>query len=1047
MKIFLTAFALISFVFISEIKAQIPISDCPASPYAIDIAQPDGTKISIIGKGSMKNSWTETLDGYSIVKNKDGVYEYAQKDNNRLIPSGFLVQEDKNNVDNQNFLDKQTKHLRSTITTEELTPARITDTSAENNPGINLAFPTQGTHKVLVLLIDYPDLTATHTVAEFENFMNQEDYNDTGSFRDYYLKVSGNKLDVNADVVGWYRADSAYEYYGKKNGYERTRGLVREAVDAAEAAGVDFSIYDNDEDGYIDGIILVHAGQGAEEGSLEDYIWSHRSSLGSDYYRTYDDIIINDYMVNPERRVWSNSGAGGMVGIGVFCHEFGHGLNLPDLYDIDYSSAGVGSWGLMAGATWLGDEKVPGFMSAWSRVTLGWITPEKISSGSYALVASTTSTVVYKINTAVPGEYFLLENRQQIGQDTYLEGSGLAIWHIDDNRRVSDNSDNSDESHRLVDLEQADGLGHLYIEDGASDDGDLFPGSSENTSFTDATSPNSKTYNLVTSGIEITGISEESGIVNFNVSGGDERYDPVDVIFSLDLSNYASAQNPPYIYGEWDNFCTNCNAMADTDDDGIWTDTISMGRGDYKFIFLTGAAFVTGTDYEGFSGVATDCNVLAEAGSVFTTDHYFRSLQVLGETEFQFYGGNTVKWNDCPVINLTMNITAANSTEAIANGVISNDDSLVLTFTSSQGTVDFSAEDITAAGGIISDFSETSTSVYTAIFTPLSDGATSIDVAAGTFTDVAGNSNTAASQFNWTYDGTLPIMEITATNTEGVIAQNTVSNDSALTITFTSSEETEDFVVDDITVSGGIISDFSATSASIYTATFTPSADGATTIGVAAGTFEDAAGNTNLIVSQFNWTYDVTSPTMEITAANSEGPVGQGTTSSDAALTLTFTSSEETDDFTVDDIIVTGGIISDFSATSASIYTTTFTPSADGATTIDVAAGTFEDAAGNNNTAASQFNWTYEEEVLKIDLLEQSVPFAFHPNPAQDIMHIRVSNIKEVEVLEMFNLSGKKVLNFRSDVGQVDLTRLPEGIYLIRSNNNLMRPQKIIISK
>ena len=55
---------------------------------------------------------------------------------------------------------------------------------------------------------------------------------------------------------------------------------------------------------------------------------------------------------------------------------------------------------------------------------------------------------------------------------------------------------------------------------------------------------------------------------------------------------------------------------------------------------------------------------------------------------------------------------------------------------------------------------------------------------------------------------------------------------------------------------------------------------------------------------------------------------------------------------------------------------------------------------------------------------EQSVPFAFHPNPAQDIMYIRVSNIKEVEVLEMFNLSGKKVLNFRSDVGQVDLTEI-----------------------
>ena len=216
MKIFLTTFALLYFVFMSETKAQIPVSDCPASPYAIDMTQPDGTKISILGKGSMKNSWTETLDGYSIVKNKDGVYEYAQKDNNRLIPSGFLVQEDKNNVDKQNFLDRQAKHLRSTITAEELSSARLTGKSADNDPGINLAFPTQGTHKVLVLLIDYPDLTATHTVAEFENFMNKENYNDTGSFRDYYLKVSGNKLDVNADVVGWYRADSAYRILWQK---------------------------------------------------------------------------------------------------------------------------------------------------------------------------------------------------------------------------------------------------------------------------------------------------------------------------------------------------------------------------------------------------------------------------------------------------------------------------------------------------------------------------------------------------------------------------------------------------------------------------------------------------------------------------------------------------------------------------------------------------------------------------------------------------------------------------------------------------------------
>ena len=178
-------------------------------------------------------------------------------------------------------------------------------------------------------------------------------------------------------------------------------------------------------------------------------------------------------------------------------------------------------------------------------------------------------------------------------------------------------------------------------EEGAADDGDLFPGSAENTSFTDASSPNSKTYNLAASGIEITGISEESGIVNFNVSGGDERYDPVDVIFSLDLSNYAGAQTPPYVYGEWDNYCTNCNAMTDADDDGIWTDTVSMGRGDYKFIFLTGVAFVTGTAYEGFGGLATDPVTFWTAAGTYFYEQIiiFRSLQVTGETERQLYGG------------------------------------------------------------------------------------------------------------------------------------------------------------------------------------------------------------------------------------------------------------------------------------------------------------------------------------------------------------------------------------------------------------------------
>lgn len=98
---------------------------------------------------------------------------------------------------------------------------------------------------------------------------------------------------------------------------------------------------------------------------------------------------------------------------------------------------------------------------------------------------------------------------------------------------------------------------------------------------------------------------------------------------------------------------------------------------------------------------------------------------------------------------------------------------------------------------------------------------------------------------------------------------------------------------------------------------------------------------------------DTTPPTMTITAAE----VSDGGSSEDATLSLTFTSSESTTNFEEADITVTNGALSSF-AGSGTTYTATFTPSGDGACTIDVAGSTFTDAAGNNNTAADQFNWT-----------------------------------------------------------------------------------------
>jgi len=121
--------------------------------------------------------------------------------------------------------------------------------------------------------------------------------------------------------------------------------------------------------------------------------------------------------------------------------------------------------------------------------------------------------------------------------------------------------------------------------------------------------------------------------------------------------------------------------------------------------------------------------------------------------------------------------------------------------------------------------------------------------------------------------------------------------------------------------------------------------------------------------------------------------VSDGDTSSDATLSLTFTSSEATSNFAVGDITVTNGTISNFASTSSTVYTATFTPTADGATTIDVAGGAFTDAAGNNNTAATQFNWTYSSltdpsqkaDVVGSLLSQESVAYQFHKGSIQSV--------------------------------------------------------------
>jgi len=351
---------------------------------------------------------------------------------------------------------------------------------------------TEGNRRVVVLLVDFPELRGLTPKAFFEQLLFG---NDTAlSVSQYYDQASGGLLKVTGDVFGWFTLPNPLSYYadGKLGLGTYPHNAQKLAEDAIEIAreSIDFSKYDLDGDGMLDGLVIVHAGAGAENADRDvrpSLIWSHKWLVS--HPQTIDGITIYPYTLQPEN---------GRVG--VFCHEFGHFLGLPDLYDTTSRSYGVGAWCVMGTGSWLGNGDQPANMSAWCRAKLGWSTVEQVMSGHYDL--KDRSIVRINPENAGSNEYFLLEKRVREGLDSALPGEGFLIWHIDDAV-----NGNTNPKHYQVGLEQADGESSLEFLENQGDEGDPFRGSTGNDDFADATTPNSKTYLKRQSGVRIHGFA------------------------------------------------------------------------------------------------------------------------------------------------------------------------------------------------------------------------------------------------------------------------------------------------------------------------------------------------------------------------------------------------------------------------------------------------------------------------------------------------------------------------------------------------------------
>jgi sugar lactone lactonase YvrE len=150
--------------------------------------------------------------------------------------------------------------------------------------------------------------------------------------------------------------------------------------------------------------------------------------------------------------------------------------------------------------------------------------------------------------------------------------------------------------------------------------------------------------------------------------------------------------------------------------------------------------------------------------------------------------------------------------------------------------------------------------------------------------------------------------------------------------------------------------------------------------------------------------------------------LASGSTTNDATLPIIFTSSEANTDFAEEDITVTNGALSNFTASSSTVYTATFTPTASGATTIDVATNTFTDASGNNNTAATQYTWTYGVLSINGELLpEVFVLHQNYPNPFNPLTTLRYdlpeNSLVNITIYDMMGRGVKTLVNQSQDAG------------------------------
>lgn len=475
----------------------------PARKGGFVVSQPDGSELTVYQHGDEYFHWLTNKQGEWLSMDAEGYYRVTEA-----------------------------------LSAEQITAKRQAAPRRAEYKATPLNIATRG----LIILVNFKDAAFTTSKAEMDSMLTGKNYTrnytykysgrtytveSEGSAWKYFYDASNGQYDPQFDVVGPVTVSQNMAYYGGNNSYgdKNPEAMIIEACKLVDDS-VDFSLYDNDNDGIADFVYVIYAGYGEADGGAANTIWPHQYYIYQ--YLNLDDTKIYRYACSNEMDNYTKH----HTGIGTFCHEFSHVLGLPDLYETNTTSMHdqktLGQWSILDYGPYNNDGNTPPAYSAYERFFMGWLTPRLItepenvtladlSVGKEALLISSTDQHNLIGNDPNPTTFYMLENRQQAGWDEYLPGHGLMLTKIQYSyKKWFDNAVNNTAKSMGVDLIEADGKAPNYNSNGYMGKAkDLFPaGATEYTQIIDH---------------PIEEITEQDGVIYFKYKGGvTDSIPPVD---------------------------------------------------------------------------------------------------------------------------------------------------------------------------------------------------------------------------------------------------------------------------------------------------------------------------------------------------------------------------------------------------------------------------------------------------------------------------------------------------------------------------------------